>query len=291
VILAAPELAAIAALFACVFLIMLYYAYGYSIGALMQLLARMFRSISIHVAWVGNIGLGFVGDAIDGLDNDIRHAIGYGIRQTESGFHYMLHWSAYTFERIGAIIEELTGHTFRSLVHLRHVVIPALIHAAVRPIWHRLGWIENQLLHRLGELGGTVAIPWQAIKAEVDRLARMAVAVPIPRIGNLERDLAALRERLRSIERGGVVAALGVVAGVMLAKLGLGWTRCSNVGKVGKTLCGLDRGLLDALLLGTTLIVSTISLVEWAELMLEVEDELVAGITGGFRELHNVTAG
>lgn len=284
-VVALPELAALAALAACAFLLCLYYAYGYSLGAVLQLLAAMFRNLSINLWLVGRVGFGFVGDAIDGLDHAIRRAIGAGINATLAGWHYMLHVSAYTLERAAGIIEELTGHTWRALEHLRRVTIPSLIHAATHAIWHRIAWLEQQIAELPHRASIVFEQPVKIIRTEIQHVAAAAVAIPLPRIRTLERDYAWLRDKLRSLERGGVVAAVGVVAGVLLAKLGLSWTRCSNVAKVGRHLCGLDRGLLDALLLGSTVIVSSVSLVEFAELLLEVEPELVAGITGGFREL------
>jgi hypothetical protein len=60
-------------------------------------------------------------------------------------------------------------------------------------------------------------------------------------------------------------AAGAALVAFSLARLGLGWLRCGNVKKVGKRLCGMNPDLLDALLIGTTLIVGTISLREFAK--------------------------
>lgn len=289
-VVALPELAALAALLACAFLVMLYYAYGYSIGAVMQLLVSMFRNLSFNLWLVGNVGLGFIGDAIDGLDHAIRRAIGTGISETLSGWHYFLHVSAYSLTTMAHIIDSAFHDTYGALKTLREVTIPALLAAALAPLLRRLDWLEQQVAELPHNARVIINQPLKVIEQRLAAVASAAIAVPLPRIGSLERELSALRDRLRSLERGGVVAAVGVVAGVMLSKLGLGWTRCSNVGKVARRLCGLDSLLLDALLIGTTAIVSSISLVEWAELMLEVEDELVAGITHGFRELRDVQA-
>jgi len=87
VALAAPELLALASLAACMFLIALYYSYGYTMGALLQALAAMFRRLSINLWFVGNVGLGFIGDALDDVDHTIRNAIGAGITATQSGWH------------------------------------------------------------------------------------------------------------------------------------------------------------------------------------------------------------
>jgi hypothetical protein len=72
-----------------------------------------------------------------------------------------------------------------------------------------------------------------------------------------------------------VGAGLGVLS-IALAKLGLGWARCTNVRKVGKNVCGMNGGLLDSLLLDTVAIFSVISVVEFAKELRAVEDEAVA---------------
>lgn len=287
-ILALPELAALAALMACSFLVALYYAYGYSLGAVLQLLAAMFRRLSINLWLVGNVGLGFVGDGIDGLDHAIRHAIGAGIEATRSGWHYFLHVSAYTLRQAGAIAEELAGDLGGAIVYVRHVVIARMIHAATHAIWARIAWLERQIAALPDHAETIIERPVKVITHRITRVEKVATSVALPRIGYLERELGGLKARLRELERLGVAGVVGVVAGTVLARLGLGWARCSNVTKVGRHLCGLDRGLLDTLLLGSTVIVSTVSLVEWAELMLELEEELAGAILGGFRETRSL---
>jgi hypothetical protein len=49
--------------------------------------------------------------------------------------------------------------------------------------------------------------------------------------------------------------------------------RKGNIGKVARRLCGLDGALVDLLLLETTLIVGAVSVVEFAEALLVIEDE------------------
>jgi hypothetical protein len=290
VVVALPELAALAALAACTFLICLYYSYGYSLGAVLQLMAAMFRRIGFHIRWVGRVDLGFVGDAIDSLDHSIRHMIGAGIAETSAGWHYFLHYSAYLLERTAAIIEGLGQDTYQALLTLRNVTVPGLIADALAPLVRRIAWLEHMVATLPHRASIIVQRPIELVRTEIQTVKAAAVAIPNIRVGRLEEEIAALRARIAAVSGRTVVIGLGVVAASVLGRLGLGWARCSNVTKVGRAICGLDRGLLDALLLGTTAIVSTVSLVQWAELMLDVEDELVAGITSGFRELRDLEA-
>lgn len=290
-IVALPELAALAALASCAFLVCLYYAYGYSLGAVLVLLAELFRGPSIHIRFVGKLDFGFIGDRIDALDSSIRHAIGAGIAETSSGWHYFLHVSAYTLHRGAAIFEGFGQDVYQALLTLRKVTIPGLISVATAPLLRRLDALERQIATLPHRAQIIVSRPIEIVRQEIQTVKQTAIAVPMPRIGRLEREVAALRERIASVGHAGAVVGVGAIAGVMLGRLGLGWTRCSNVGRVARRICGLDRALLDTVLIGSTVIVSTVSLVQWAELMLELEDELVAGITRGFRETRDLAAG
>jgi len=123
---------------------------------------------------------------------------------------------------------------------------------------------------------------WKALTAAV--AAGGAIALPFPRIGVKPREWTGVLKRLKRLEK--VAAGLGT-AGLVLAalrRLRLGWLRCSNVGKVGRRLCGLDGSLLDSLLLDTVAILSVLSVVEFAEALLAVEDEAVKVLAFGIRE-------
>jgi hypothetical protein len=118
---------------------------------------------------------------------------------------------------------------------------------------------------------------WKALTAAVAGAG--AIALPWGGAGRIERRVGSLAKRLGKLEK--VAAGLGA-AGLVLAalrRLKLGWLRCSNVGKVGRRLCGLDSSLIDLLLLDTVAIFSILSVREFAVLLASVEDEAV-GIMG-----------
>lgn len=68
-----------------------------------------------------------------------------------------------------------------------------------------------------------------------------------------------------------VLTKLGAAAlvGYALARMGLSWLRCGNVRRAGKTLCGLNPDLLEALLGSALLLTSAISLRDLAREMEE----------------------
>ncbi len=289
-VVALPAIAALAAFAACCFLIMLYYAYGYSLGAVLKLMAAAFDNLSFNLRFIGRIGLGFIGDAIRGLDNAIRRSIGEGIEATRDGWHYLLHYCAYALQSIGDIIESNARDTYQALVTLRKVTIPHLLAAAIAPLTRRLAWLEAQVRALPHHAQIVVSRPIEIVRTEIQTVKAAAVAVPLPRISRLEREVRELRDRVSVSGRTVATIGVGAVAGIVLGRIGLGWARCSNVGRVARHLCGFDRALLEALLIGSTAIFSAVSIVEWAELMLEVEPEIVGGISRGFRELRDLEA-
>lgn len=87
-----------------------------------------------------------------------------------------------------------------------------------------------------------------------------AVAMPFPRIGNLERTVKAQGRALRRLGKRTLAPAAIVAAALAVPKLGLGWLRCRNVKRTGKAICGLDADTLTALLAGTLILTEQISL-------------------------------
>jgi hypothetical protein len=145
--------------------------------------------------------------------------------------------------------------TIVKLPKLSKAAATALVSAAVakwiHPYLASLRWLRAHF-HAL-----TVAIPR---------------ALPIPQVPAFPN----LWKRVRALEKKvGVPVALGVVA-VAISRLGLGWTRCNNVRRIGKQLCGLNPSLLDELLLDSVAIFSLLSVVEFAKELRTVEDEAVA---------------
>lgn len=247
---AAPELLALAALCASFFLIMLYYAYGYSLGALLQALAHAFRSLSINLWIVGRVGFGFVGDAIDAVDHAVRNALGAGIAYTQGGFHYFMHWSAYALEWMGRGLRIVAEDALQAITHLRTVTLPVHVRDVTRPISNVANIARAELRtldHRAAVILAGALAP---LHAAVRRAEALAGTIAIPRLGRLEREATALERRIGSLARrlspSAIVALIGAT---IFTTLDLGWLRCRGVNRVGRHLCGLS-GLIEELLAG-----------------------------------------
>jgi hypothetical protein len=166
-------------------------------------------------------------------------------------------------------------------------IVQPNIKAQLRPLLQRTAQAEARATaaeHRAVEL-----------ETRVGQLERVtahprAIALPgiWPRLGDIEGELRGIKGKLGKLGKYGTIAGFLALLLEALKKAGLGWTRCSNVGKVGRQLCGLDNSLLDALLVGTTIIIGTISIEEFARYLLDVEESVVGLVTGNVREFNGL---
>lgn len=186
--------------------------------------------------------------------------------------------------------------------HLTHDV--TIVQKITRTVYVKAQGVARALEHPLGgQLGAAVKAGTRTLTGQVRALERWventghaiyhAVAVTLPgqlghlrgEVGILTREWGNLRSWVRKHERLLGSAAMTAAVAYALRRLGATWIRCGNWRRLGKQVCGMDASLLDSLLLDTLAIVGTISIVELAEDLLNVEDEIVAGVKAGFREL------
>jgi hypothetical protein len=126
--------------------------------------------------------------------------------------------------------------------------------------------------------------------AHVHRLEH-AIDVVIPRdirglrerARELEHASAATLARLRKLEKLLGAGALAGALAIALGRLGVGWVRCSNVSRVGKSVCGMDSQLLESLLADALIVAGTLSLVEFAEEMQGVTELAVRPVAAFWR--------
>jgi hypothetical protein len=272
-----------------------------TLGALIDALTSLLtiRAFGVHINF---------GWPLDKLNNYVQHALSVGVKDTEKAMGLFFHAAGII---LGWMVNYMVA-TARTMEHmlgwLIHVYIPgraswaasllyppALIAKIVRSI------IAKELPH-VGKVVKAVAhdattVIYRPVKAfgarltkAEKRLAALAAAIaalggaihlPGPTLSlpktwrGLTRRLSRAEKRIKRVE--GLFAA-GVLAVVMANVLGVTakCLRSGNVGKVARRICGLDVRTLENLLLGTVAIVGTLSVVEFAEAMLAVEDEAIA---------------
>lgn len=298
----APELAGLAAFAACLILLGTLFAYQNTIGALTRVLASLFLVVSIPVPFSSSIHpLKFIADGITAVDNGIRASLLAGIEGTKWAYTNLFHLTAYAVQEVGAALHGLAADTENALGILTRHKIAALIATALIDPLALLGLnaaglvkLEHALVAVEGRLGRYVANAQEAAeRAEVGLAHAIAVDLPALRRRALDDaeaivrpigdEVSALGKRLgRVASRLNPLALTGVVA-FALARLGIGWARCSNVQRVGKQMCGLDHDLLESILADTALILGTISLVEFAEGMKPIVAELVPDVARFWR--------
>jgi hypothetical protein len=262
-------------------------AWIYTFGAMLQRLADIltFRKLGVTVD---------LGGPIRTLDTTIRNVILKGATKAERLAGYFFHGCAVIVRWTAGEVEGLASDTLAWATWLQHAHLPkwvkAMVYAAFPPAAiYKL--VQAAIHANLPHVGRTVTTKVEHVVTHtVTRIVRAssgAVAIPgwvirLPsRVGDVEHDLSGLRKRVKGLEKyAGATAAVALFTAA-LAKLGLQWLRCKNMKKAGKRVCGLDGNLLDALLLGTTLIVGTISLREFAQEVESVTDE-VSGLIHGF---------
>ena len=190
-----------------------------------------------------------------------------------------------------------TAHrTLEALEILVGSEIPRYVAGALSGTGHLIGSVTKAVIaleHGLARDVGALRAHARAIEAQVARALvtaekafAHAVAVTIPaalpwvdkRAGAAE---AAAEKALRGVRDLRNVIAGAVFAGLVwkaLGRLGVPRNNCSNVREFNKRLCGGGPGGLSHLLDALTLIVGTVSLLEFAKACQTVETEIIDGV-------------
>lgn len=262
--------------------------YRQTLGLALQDIADRVRRVSIGT-WKATIHFGWLADKIDDANAFVEHALGQAVYYTSWPLIRLLEGLRRVFL---APAEQLDGLAQDVLTALRRgfkFTVPGMI-AAATAWWFRKVIALNGQVQSLVRRA-PVHIVHEIVKAAKPAAAVIvheAIAVPWPRIKRAERDVAGAWKRIRSLARRVAPAAIAAAVVAAIARMGLGWARCSRVRKVGRRLCGIPDGLLDALLADTLLLASGFSIVLLAEAALAAEDEIVAGVQRGVKELRGV---
>lgn len=234
--------------------------------------------------------------AIHGLEQDVTHAIGGVAEKIQGRIGLLWHATARLVEEVGQKIEDayrLIGGVAGVLdLFVPYSAVLAMIHALQRAIAaiHGTTKAQTQAVAHAGRIANdarkrvdTAQVRAQAIPADV--VVPGDLAGLRGRVREAEDEIAKLWDRVRGITLPSAIGlGVGAVAAI-LARLGLGWTRCSNVGKVGRNICGMNTDLLDALLAGALVVASPISVVELTKAAQAFTGEAVTGLRWFVREL------
>jgi hypothetical protein len=259
----------------------------YTFGAMLQRLADIltYNKGIIHIDFGGPIRT---------LDTTVRNVLLKGATKAEYIAGYFFHGCAVIARWMALETEQLAADTLAWATWLQRSHLPkwvkALVYATFPPALI-LRLVQAAIHANLPHVGRTITTRVEHVVTHtVTRIVRAssgAVAIPgwvirLPsRVGDVEHDLSGLRKRLGALEKGAAIAVTAGIAIRLLRKLKLGCLAGRNGKKVVQRLCGIDPGLIDALLIGTTLMVGTISLRDFAREMEAVTEE-AAGLVRGF---------
>lgn len=262
VALALPELLALAGLFLALGMVVM--------GD--QFTRALFQVTEAGVGWIPWIGKK-AANGVRAVSQRVNAVFSAAALRLEGAISKTWHVLAYLIEQTGHAIWEATQVGARALwlVEVKYPldVLSFLAHKGVQAAGAGAK-VTNVTVQKIYRTTGVAKAQLARLDRRIDALnARVkaaaiavpgAVALPFPRIGSLERRAKAQAKRLTKVERRfGTLAFAGLVAAA-LARLGLGWARCSNVRKAGKRVCGMDTDLLETLLGSTLLLTSAISL-------------------------------
>ena len=297
---------------ACVFLLALNKMWKFTIGALLSTLASMFNSLSFHVPVINkHIGLGFIGTALADVDSYVLEAIGVGIQETEKGLHAVLGAMTWLMQETADQVAGLAEDTWKGLQSIKKYAIPAALGVAIPPLWKEIQHIAGQtktiILHPTTIVHKTtqvIAPGFKALEGKVKTLEAQVASIgavaptinitktatnvitrPLSIPGDIYRGIDDLRHRinkaLRTLTPAGLLGLVAAAVGTM----GMHWTRCAKSKKFGKSVCGMNDDLLDALIAGALVVGSTISIVELAKECQTFTDDVTIPLRLFVREL------
>jgi hypothetical protein len=302
-------------LLALIVLVGLSYSYRYTLGALLQALVAALDAIRLpHAFGIGGQRIfGVVADGLDKLDHTIRHYLGRGVEDMQAAWNASVSYTATAVNWIGKEIASLSHDTAQAVEGLATVQVPrwvknrlaaglaaiAVLKAEVLTLGHSTVKVVERtthvVTHRVKVIERTVIKPTTAaVPKVITRVEYIghAIAQPdigaiprtIPGIKALERDFGAVKDRLKGVARTLTPAGIvGLVGAAVFSLFGLSWLRCSNVGKVGKRVCGLNSHILEGLLAGLIAVFGTIGIVKFAEDVQKVVDGFSGEVAGFWR--------
>ena len=238
-----------------VFLVMLGLREGWdhTIGYGLRWLANQAEGVAIDLGWFGTYHvLGPIADAFRWVDHEISHALAVAALNTE-------HASAWLWHQTGRLFWWSVHETKALAVDTWH----ALEHTVVVTVPDAAKWARREATAVAHRLVGYEEAARRAADAELEHLAHVAEhdALAAARtaehaldwsesqVGALWRDLGGLKARLDAIARQLSPAAIVALIGATIFNdLGLGWLKCSQVGQLGRAVCGMPARLLEDLL-------------------------------------------
>lgn len=258
------------------------FAWNYTLGYLLNVLADAldFSVLHVHVD---------LGGPVRALDNSVKHALSAGVSTFDHAMGLFFHWAGVMLAWMVNFAAASAQDTLRFAEWLTNAHLPKWLRAAIYATFPpaliaRL--VRAAIDAHLPHVGRVVIT--KVYEKVVTKTVAAAHALAHPgtiALPGIRKEIAGLTKRnlriSKRLHRVEGLFAAGVMAAVLANALGVA-TKCLRSGNIAKTarrICGLDPSLLESLLLDTLAIVGVVSVVQFAEALQEVEQEAI-GILG-----------
>ena len=226
--------------------------WDHTIGYGLRWLAGQIRGVTISVYFWSVHPLDFLADGLDWIDKAISHWLAVAALNTQSAAVAMWHLTAEVFWWSVHETKQLAVDTFHALEHAVTVTVPDAAKwarreavDAARSLVHREAAIARAAERELSALAHTA----EAEALYGVRSAEGALDWSQAETGALSRELGGLKARLEDIARAiSPSAIVALIGATIFTDFGLGWLRCSSVGRLGRAVCGMPSQLLEDLL-------------------------------------------
>lgn len=272
--------------------------YKFTLGPVLHLVADV---LNTKIPFVNARPFGFLAAKIVAFDSVIKNWLAQGIVAGEKAWAVVLHAHAVLWHDLTGAVADLAEAAERQFKHLPQSITQTIVPTWVYPLRTTVHYLQRLLARvetKVASLPRTVTntvthettkvitkvekITFVKVKAAGATITRTVIAT-VPGLATLDRDIASIKKWIRTHTKILTeIGSVGLVAAA-LAKLGLTWARCSNVNKWGKSVCGMDQSLLDALLADTLLVLGTVDLIEFAEGMQDLTSEAASTIGSFWR--------
>jgi len=244
----------------------------------------IFRTLGDSLMVVGIAGVHpfhKVGTWLRSLDRNVYHALGVAALGCEHAASWLWTQTANQVAWIGREIADLAHDTAQALGAVNTTIVKPAVKIIDRNSVVRIGKVSAALglviTARLPALVRSVA----ALSVKVAHLTK-TVAVDVGRLeakaGRAAADIRSHGLRLSKLEK--ALSGIGAAAlvGTALARLGLQWLRCPNVGRAGRAVCGMDGNLLESLLIDAAVLAVAFNIEEFARELQGVTEEAANAI-------------
>jgi len=248
--------------------VIILFAYKYTLGALVDLLIQALRLIAIPTPF-GTVYLAAPAIALlTGLNDAMYALLGAAIDANQWAWHRFVGWNAYVWDAVtgqnadtavktGAALHTLRRGTFPALLAKALTAATAQMAAASTPVVKAqtvspvtITKVEKVTTTKIIEERPTTITRIQKVATAGAIPVRLPWANPWPRVKEVEHEADTLGTRVTNLaKRFSVAGIIGLVGATIFTRFGLDWLRCRGVNRVGRALCGLS-GLIEELFLG-----------------------------------------